>query len=248
MNLMSQTVLNKMLAVKKGLIARTDDAVTKLYQGLQKPALFSGLSRTYKPKDEEGAHLPSEYTNVQLDVESTLREVGELYTKVFDVVLTVDEGNTVARGAVIIDGTVLFEAPVPFLLYVEKQLVHVRTIVSKVPVLDPAVRWEVDTVGSAKWRSVPEETTRSQKVLRNHVLAEATEKHPAQVQTYTADEIVGTWELIKFSGAVTAKERDRLIQRVNDVIDAVRCAVEQANSTEVEQKTVGEAIFAHIFS
>ena len=31
---------------------------------------------------------------------------------------------------------------------------------------------------------------------------EATEKHPAQVETYTEDIKVGEWTMVKFSGAI----------------------------------------------
>jgi hypothetical protein len=241
-------MLSQMLAVRKGLLGRTDAEVTAIYHDLQKTALFSGLSRTYLPVDAEGTKLPPEYTKVQQTVEKRLADIGSVWSKAIDVVYTVDEGNTAARGKVVLDGDILFEGPVPFLLYVEKQLVHLRTILSKVPTLDPAVRWEADQTGDASWRSVPESTTRTQKVLKNHVKAEATEKHPAQVETFQTDVIVGTWELTKFSGAITSKRRNELLQRVNDVIDAIRSAVEQANATAIEQKQIGEALFAYLLS
>jgi hypothetical protein len=243
---MTSPMLSQMIAVRKGLKLRTAAAVDVIYKDLQKAALYAGLTRTYKPKAEDGDKLPPEYTNVQKSVEASLRAIADEWTKLLDVELTVDEGNTHARGRVIVDGEELFSAPPTFLLTVEKKLIDVRTAFSKVPVLDPAVRWEPDTTGNATWRSVPEETTRSKKVLRNHVKAEATEKHPAQVETYSADEIVGTWELTKFSGAVSADTRSHLLQRVNTLIDAVRHAIEEANSTLVEQQHVGETVFAYL--
>lgn len=241
-------LLSQMIAVRKGLKGRTDAEVTGHYHDLQRQALFAGLSRSYKPRDEDGAQLPSEYTKVQHSVTDKLAAIADASSKYLDVLLTVDEGNTVARGDVIVDGRTLFSAPTPFLLALQKELVHFRTVISKVPTLDPAVRWSEDETGEALYRSAEEQTTRSQKVLKNHVKAEATEKHPAQVDTFTVDEIVGTWTLTKFSSAMSVKDRDVLLQRVNDVIDAVRKAVEQANATPVDQKHVGEILFAHLLN
>lgn len=243
---MTDPLLSQMIAVRKGLRGRTDSEITDHYHDLQRVALFAGLTRSYAPKDEEGDKLPAEYTKVQKDVSEVLQSIAAASTKMLDVLYTVDEGNTVARGEVIVDGHKLFEAPTPFLLALQKELTHFRTIVSKVPVLDPATRWEEDQTGEARYRSVPEQTTRSRKVLKNHVKAKATDRHPEQVETFTVDEIVGTWTLTKFSSAWSAKERDAMLQRVNELIDAVRKAVEQANATPVKQKQIGESIYAYL--
>lgn len=245
---MTDPLLSQMIAVKKGLKGRTTKAITDHYHDLQKTALFSGLSRTYARKDEDGDTFPDEYTKVQQDAEEKLRLIAVESTKILDVMLTIDEGNTVARGTVLLDDIELLTAPVPFLLALQKELTDFRTIVSKVPVLDPAVRWEIDATSDAKYRSKPEGTNRTRKVLKNHVKAEATEKHPAQVDTFSVDEVVGTWTQTKFSSAMSAKDRDAILQRVNDVLDAVRKAVEKANATPIEQKHVGETLFAYLLS
>ena len=53
------------------------------------------------------------------------------------------------------------------------------------------------------------QTLRTKKVPRNHVKAEATEKHPAQVEVYYEDVAVGYWTTVKFSGALPAQPRQR---------------------------------------
>jgi len=241
-----QPLLSQMIAVRKGLRGRTDAEITQHYHDLQRIALFAGLTRTYAPKDEDGDKMPSEYTKVQKSVPEVLADIAMASTKMLDVLYTVDEGNTNARGNVVVDGRTLFSAPTPFLLALQKELTHFRTIVSKVPTLDPATRWETDETGEATYRSAPEQTNRTQKVLKNHVKAKATDKHPEQVETFTVDEVKGTWTLTKFSSAMTAKDRDALLQRVNELLDAVRKAVEEANATRVEQKQIGETIYAHL--
>ena len=49
--------LNQIIAVEKGVKARTQRTVTDTYHACQKPALFNGFDKTYQPKDEEGEVL-----------------------------------------------------------------------------------------------------------------------------------------------------------------------------------------------
>jgi len=58
---------------------------------------------------------------------------------------------------------------------------------------------------------------------------------------------VGTWTTIKFSGAIPANERNRLLERVRQLSDAVKSAREEANSLDVEVKKTGEAVLNFIF-
>ena len=46
--------LNQIIAVEKGIKSRSFQELTEAHQALQKPALLAGISRTYRPKDEEG--------------------------------------------------------------------------------------------------------------------------------------------------------------------------------------------------
>lgn len=56
---------------------------------------------------------------------------------------------------------------------------------------------------------LPPESTLVQ-VPRNHVKAEATDKHPAQVEVYHEDVPVGYWTTVKFSGALPARRVNEL--------------------------------------
>ena len=152
--------------------------------------------------------------------------------------------------SVTVDGVVLVaDAPVTYLLFLEKQLTDMHTFVSKLPVLDPSEAWlpAKDPVTDC-WQTEAAETTKTKKVPRNHVKAEATDKHPAQVEVYYEDVPVGIWTRVQFSGAVASKDRDKLLRRVNSVLDAIQVAVEEANAVEVAQKKIGEALFAFLLA
>lgn len=242
--------LNQILAIEKTAKSEGDKTLTAAYQEVQKTPLLSGISRTYQPRDDDGDTLPPESELVQRNVEDILLNVGQGLTRLFDVTLTKDVGNTEARADVVVGGvTILAQVPVTYLLFLEKKLVDFKTFVSKLPVLDPSVKWSEDaTAGRGLWVSDEVKTVKTKKIPRNHVLAEATDKHPAQVQLFHEDVIVGDWTTTKFSGAIPAARRADLIARVNALSDAVKIAREEANSAEVTSLAAGSAIFGYLFA
>jgi hypothetical protein len=242
------TKLNQILAVEKGVKASGQRAVSDAYHTIQKAPLLSGLSRTYQPIDDEGEQLPPESTRVQVKTEQVIADVAAALTRLFDVTATKDWTNAVAKADVVVDGqTLIAGAPVTYLLFLEKQLVDLHTFVSKLPTLDPAETWSFDD-NAETWRTEPVKTTRTKKVPRNHVLAEATDKHPAQVQVYNEDIVVGYWTKTAFSGALPARRVNELLLRVQKLQDAVKYAREEANSTAVEDQEVGDAVFRYLFA
>ncbi|GAA2868927.1 hypothetical protein GCM10010517_28830 [Streptosporangium fragile] len=241
------TKLNQILAVEKGVKSDTHRKVTDAYHTIQKNALLSGLSRTYQPVDDEGERLPPESTRVQVQAEELLKQVGAALTRLFDVTATKDWANCTARADVKVDGSTLLEdVPVTYLLFLEKQLVDLQTFIAKLPVLDAAETWTLDQSTDC-WRTEPVKTTRTKKVPRNHVKAEATDKHPAQVEVYHEDIVVGYWTKVTFSGAVPQKRINELLERVGRLQNAVKFAREEANGTEVAYQRVGEKVFGYLF-
>ncbi|MEJ3747286.1 hypothetical protein WEI85_28875 [Actinomycetes bacterium KLBMP 9797] len=239
--------LNQILAVTKGVKAQTTREFTDAHRNVQKAPLLSGISRSYQPKDEEGEQLPPESTRVQVSAIDVIADVSKTLTRLFDLVLTQDVANTKAKADVVVEGrTLLADVPVTYLLFLEKQLVDLHTFVDKLPVLDPAETWTFSEAAGA-YASDPVKTVRSRKVMRNHVKAEATEKHAAQVEVYTEDVAVGYWTTVKLSGALPATRVKELRERIGKLQQAVKFAREQANMTEVEQLTAGDKVFGYLF-
>jgi len=211
-------------------------------------ALLAGIARTYKPKDDEGEQLPSESTKVQLKADEVISNTVESLSKLFDVTATKDWANVQAKANVEVDGQVILEkAPVSYLLFLEKQLVDFHTFVKKLPVLDPSETWIRDTSADC-YATEAVQTVKTKKIPRNHVKAEATEKHPAQVEVYYEDVIVGTWRTIKFSGALPASRINELLERVEKLQEAVKFARETANETEAREVKVGERVFGYLLA
>ena len=243
----STTKLNQIIAVEKGVKSKAHQDLTAAHHGLQKPALLAGISRTYQPKDEEGEQLPPESTRVQVRTEDVLRQTAKTLTRLFDVTATKDWANCVARADVTVEGRVLLTGvPVAYLLFLEKQLTDLNTFVRKLPVLDAAESWTQDP-STDDWRTEPVRTLRTKKVPRNHVKAEATEKHPAQVEVYYEDVPVGYWTTVKFSGALPARRVNELLDRVEKLQQAVKFAREEANASEVVDQRAGDPVFGYLF-
>lgn len=242
------TKLNQIIAVEKGVKSKSYADLTQAHHDVQKQALLSGISRTYQPKDEEGEQLPPESTKVQLNAEHILARTAANLTRLFDVTATKDWANCQARADVVVDGqTLIAGAPVSYLLFLEKQLTDLLTFVKKLPVLDASETWTHDPTTDS-YRTEPTRTMRTKKVPRNHVKAEATDKHPAQVEIYFEDVTVGTWTTTKFSGALPAQRVHELEARVEKLAHAVKYAREEANGFEVTDQRVGEAVFGHLFA
>lgn len=243
------TRLNQILAVEKGLKATANRAVTDLYHSFQKTALFTGISRVYRPADDDSKELlPAENQPVRMNAFRALQDATRALTRLIDVTAVKDYANTEAFADVKINGRVLLEAvPVSHLLFLEKQLIDLQTMVNKLPVLDPSVEWTYDD-NAESYRSKAVETHRSKKVPRNHVLAAATDKHPAQVQVYQEDVLVGYWTKTDFSGAVPQAFVRTLIERIETVAAAIKQAREQANMIEVQDQSIGAPIMNYVLT
>lgn len=241
------TKLNQIIAVEKGIKSQTSRVVTDSHHLLQKGSMSSGLSRTYQPRHDDGDCFPSETTKVQVKVKDEVDKVSKAWSELLDITMTKDTGNCQARADVVVDGqTILSEVPVTSLLFLEKQLTDLRTFVQKLPTLDPQDEWKLD-IANSMYRTDPVRTFKTKKVIRNHVKAEATEKHPAQVETYSEDVVIGEWQTTKMSGALPASEIAEMLSRVEKLQRAVKFAREAANSTEVTHVKTGHKVYDFVF-
>lgn len=240
--------LNQIIAIQAGKKARAKETLTEAYHQIKKSELLSGLVRTYQPRDEGGEPQPDERKLVQVKVNDLIQRVSRDLTEMFDIVATQDWANCQARADVVVEGRRLLEGvPVTHLLFLEKQLIDLRTFVEALPTLDAAEEWEYKSEFDS-YASRPARTNRTRKVPKNHVKYEATREHPAQVEMYMEDVWVGTWTTVKFSGAIPAAAKNAMLERVSKLLDAVKTAREEANNLEVHPVKVGSAVLGYIFA
>lgn len=239
--------LNQVIAVVASKKANATKAVTEIYHLVQKPELFSGLSRTYRPKDDAGEQLPPESKLLQTKVAELVRKATDAWIEMFDVVATQDYANCLAKADIAVDGKpILHQVPVTHLLFLEKQLKDVETFVSKLPTLDPADTWKYDST-SDSYANTPTETVRTKKIPAKFVKSEATKEHPAQVDVFHEDVLVGYWKTVKFSGAIPANQKNEILGRVRVLHEAIVKARELANSSEAPNIGVGKQLLKFVF-
>lgn len=238
--------LHQILPIVTSTKARVTRRMTDIYKRIQTP-IFGGISRTYRPRDDEGEALPPESQKVQYTVDQATDEFAEAFKEMLDIVATQDATNCIAKADIKIDDKVLVaQVPVTHLLFLAKQFEHLHTFITHMPVLDPAEDWKKDETAGV-WSTPERLTTKTKKVHRNHEAAPATKEHPAQVQVYTEDQIIGDWSTKKFSGAVTQQRKNVLLDRAIKLQKAIHMAREEANGKEVVKLETGPAICNYLF-
>lgn len=247
----SPTRLNQIIAVRQGIKNDAEKQLTEYHRLLGRKELLSGMTRVYEPLDSEGYVYPTEVQQVQVKAEVVLKEVARELTKLFDVTAAMDWTNQQARADVVLLGsdevvTLLKDVPVTYLMFLEKQLTNLETLVRKLPILSATEDWFLDPATDI-YKTPPSTTVKTKKVRRSHVLAPATDKHPAQVEPYTEDVPEGTWNLVKFSGALPMRRVTKMLSRVTTLMEAVKFAREQANLVEVVHPNPGRKVFEYLF-
>lgn len=243
------TKLNQIIAVANGKKATGTAALTAVYHVLQKPDLFTGFERKYQSLDDDGEKLPSESKIIQQTVAGNLAAAQESLTDVMDIVATQEYGNCSAKADIVIDGVVLAEkVPVTYILFLEKQADNIKSLISKLPVLSSDTRWNKSGSDPNVYVTDVVQTNRTKKVPKAFVKAPATDKHPAQVEMFTEDVIVGNWNKVDMSSAIPISQRDEMLKRVEKFREALKVAREEANSIQVTNVTIGKGIMNYLLA
>lgn len=240
--------LNQVIALVAGKKTKAQKLLTTVHHGWHKDRI-TGISRTYSPVEEDGEVFPPESRIVQLRVSDALLKAQKELEEFLNIVATQEYTNTLAKANVIIgDKTILEDVPVSALLFIEKQLIDLRTLAINLPTLPTDRVWELDENKNC-YVTDSEKTVKTQKKIKPIVKYDATKEHPAQTELISVDVTIGHWTTIHLSGALPEKERDAIIERIEKLQDAVKIAREEANSIEVSEQThFGGNILNYIFT
>jgi len=237
------------IALANGKKANCTSAITEIYKTLQKPDLFSGFDRRYKALDEEGEVLPPETKIVQQTVQQNIEAANVALVELLDVIATQEFANCGAKADIVVDGQVLIaKVPVTYMLFLEKQADNMKSLISKLPVLSSDVKWVKDLNTTDTYVTEMIFTNRTKKVPKAFVRSPATDKHPAQVDVFNEDVIVGNWNKIDMSGAIPAVVRDGMLKKVEKLREALKVAREEANSIVITEQHVGKSITDYVFA
>lgn len=245
---MSLKQLNQLIALEKGVKQRTYKEIDAAYDLLRKPEVLNGFSKEYQPLEENGETLPAESKKVQITAKQLFEVIQDQMVEYLNVETTKDHTNATATGdIVLVNGIEIAKGvPVTTLLALEKQLLDLRTSFEKTVTLDPAQDWKFD-LATGCHRTEPVKKARTKKVPKVITLAPATDKHPAQTSLIQEDIIAGYWVQTEISGALPAPEKRSYIERVNDLLDSVKAAREQANSTPIKKFEFATKMLNYVF-
>lgn len=210
---------------------------------------FDGHSKTLSMIEGTEANKALEEQNreekpVTTTVFATLEYALEIFGKAEDLQAQKNATNRKATGTVLWRGQpLLSNLPVDELLGLEARLTKIRQLFAEAPTLDATKHWVASQAGERIWElQYPEATTKTQKTVVPVELSKATDKHPAQVNAVTADIVVGTFRLIKRSGAATAIQKSEALKRIDELLIEIKQARMRANETEVDQARVAEVL------
>ncbi len=214
----------------------TKEKLEACYHSLQKPAQFNGrvrISTPYKANADMADQLPTERTDVQANAMDILKQMINVHGLLATDVRAQDIGNTQAKADVKLrDGTVLIKDLSIYSIMGGIQMwTDILAGISKLPVPSTDVTWVYDQTRNMLTSKDDVIQQRTSNVLRALVLAEATDRHPAQTQSYTVQEPVGEYRGTAFTTAVPAIVKKELEDLANEMLAAFKEARETANST-----------------
>lgn len=216
---------------------------------LKKQDHFDGIQKSYSPFTEGGEQIPTETKEVVTTVEEKLAYTHKAVIKAINATLSKEETNAsgVAKAALIVDGVNFGEFSATSFISLERSLTRIRDLYKDIPTLDPTKTWtKKDSTGKVLYETEPEVKFRTNKKQTPLVLYAATDKHPAQVQIITTDEQVGKYDTVYRSGRLTPLEKSKLLEKIDNLIVAVKKAREKANQADVVSVEVGGKIFDYI--
>jgi hypothetical protein len=242
--------LNQVLAIESDLKKRVYSELTELDKACRKADLLNGFVSTYEPLAEDGEQFPPEHKRVQFNTREVLQTIHKSLGELFNIEATKDFANCEAKADIVVDGAVLMaQVPTTYLLFLEKQLKDIGTMLERIVELDPAEDWRSDENDRGIHVSAPNKRHRTKKNQRGIVLYPATTEHPAQAQLITEDQIVGYVTTVKRSGAIPREVKRTLQRRVEKLSNVVKSAREEANTREVVRQDASrllDYVFAEI--
>ena len=244
--------LHELLAVEGdlgGTAARiTEEAKVTFHK---KADLFMGQVRTVTMLAEE--RQGENQTDVKertTTVGDKLRYVRDTVVPYYDAVFQKELTNQGAMADLVMpDGEVIAtDLPATFLLGLETKLKALRQMYEMLPTLQPGIKWvEDDNEGVGVYRQEhPAVNMKTEKTLQYKVMVDPTDKHPAQVEKWTADVPVGRIETVQTSGMISSGDKSEILGNIDVILQAVKRARQRANTAEVVERHVGRAIFDKI--
>lgn len=190
-------------------------------------------------------HIP-----ITATVPQNLNYLATVVAKYYDVNLQKETTNQTAKADLIIDGVVIGnDIPAVYLLGMETKLKAWRTVLEAIPTMAPGVDWvPAPETGMYVYRS---------KDVSHDVKTAKTVEHKVQVQpnpnipcTFVAIDInknIGEYTESLSTGMIFSADKAKLIERLDNLLKAVKQARMRANDVELVKCSIGDNIMSYLF-
>lgn len=241
----------EVLAVEKDLEATAKSVVEEGVQTfIKKVHLFDGHHKELK-FFEEGKDKEAEAFTEDLKVDTTVKEKLDYLwlhlSNLLDCVAQKEVTNTVAKADVIVDGvTILKAVPATLLLNLETRLKNLRNLYLTIPTLTPGVKWEIDKTHEKPevYKAVNQEVkSKTKKETKSKILVDATKEHPAQIDKWYEEAVIGNFYLDRWSGRTSPAQKSNWIGRIDALLKAVKKARQRANDVEVINFDIAKVLY-----
>ena len=245
--------LHELLAVETNLRNQAEVTRKDLMNTFEKKRHhFSEAIITFKSNKEGEPDKVESQLGLQSTIYKEIDWIGDKIAAALDIGHQVDVANTIARADVILDnGTVILsQIPATSLLQLEKRIKDVQELVMSIPTLDPAKGFKADAErGEGIYRARDVEKPRTEKQFEFIVMVQPTEKHPAQVKELMVDRPIGTILQQEWSSLITVAEKGDMIDRVEELLRAIKKARSRANEQEVDvySNKIGTPLLQYVF-
>ncbi len=237
--------LHELLAVEQDRKHKSNQAIGEAKNIFtKKDPFFDGMIKRYVALEEDSDQIPDETKQMVTTVKKKLQETLEAVITGMDAHISKEETNAsnVAKAELVVNEVNLGTFSATSLLALESHVSKIRDLYQNIPILDPTRRWELDEQEGV-YKTEPEIKFRSVKRPKVIVKYEATEKHPAQTELLYLDFQVGKYETIYSSGKITIAQKNELIERIDQLLEAIKTARSKANNVEVNNIKIGQRIF-----
>lgn len=176
-------------------------------------------------------------SSITTSVDEELTWLGGHFSKVVDVINDMASGNQRAMSDIVLDGEVIFaNVPVVTLVELEGKLQEFKTVLERVPTLEPAKGFELDPDrGKGVYAARLVRKPKTKKIPRNMVLEKGEGNRPGQFHIYNEDVEIGKIEEREWSSFITPARKTEILNRAERLISAVKQARSRANEEDVNQ-------------
>lgn len=215
----------------------------------KRPDHFKGQTKvvTFFDAAREGENL-TETKEFVTSVDERLAYTARIIGKYWDALFQLEQTNQIAMADLMVGGvTIAKSVPATFLLGMETRLKEIRQMILTIPTLAPELSWAKDeAAGKGVYVSPPQVNFKGEKVRKHKVLYDATDKHPANIETWTEDQPVAKIETIHRSTMLTPAQKSEMMERCDNMIAAVKQARQRANTVETSRSKIASNMFDYI--